>query len=346
MGLGAWATSEAAKVVARPNARIVAMKETPARFLAVLGIGWVALGVAGFLYARTKGIGFTAALPVIAAFLITYPFYLAMGFREARERYIAPFAPAALLVAAVAPYLACCCGAIEFHWLSLARVAAVGLGFGLWYRVLPASPVADLAFLAAIPAIVVGGYFDAVYPVYLGQKLVTLGHVTLIPIAVLALLIERRVRETGITFAPSLAEWRIGALHYLLFLPVGGAIGFALHAFTPHAPLAWWKIAGTFLAFLWVIGLSEEFFFRGVLQQWMEDWTHRRAAALVITSAIFGALHLFSRLGGFAIPNWRWATLAGALGLFCGLARNRAGSIAASTVTHALAVATWRAFLG
>lgn len=283
---------------------------------------------------------------MIAAFLITYPFYLAMGFREFRERWIAPAAPAVLFLAAVAPYLACCCGAIEFHWMSLARVAAMGLVFGLWFRALPISPLTDLAFLAAIPVVVVSGFFDPVYPVYLGQKLVTLGHVSLIPIVVLALMVERRVPETGLAFLPNAAEWRIGALHYLLFLPVGAAVGFALHAFTPHAPLAWWKVAGTFLAFLWVIGLSEEFFFRGVLQQWMEDWTRNRAAALAIVAAIFGAMHLFSRLGGFRVPNWRWALLAGTLGWFCGRARNQAGSIAASTVTHALAVATWRAFLG
>jgi len=78
----------------------------------------------------------------------------------------------------------------------------------------------------------------------------------------------------------------------------------------------------------------------------MEDWMHNRPAALAIVAAIFGALHLFSRLGGFTVPNWRWALLAAALGWFCGRARNQAGSIGASTVTHALAVATWRAFLG
>ena len=145
----------------------------------------------------------------------------------------------------VLPYLACCCGAIEFHWFSLARVAALALVMGLWYRVLPASPVTDLAFLAIFPLVVLGGFFDSIYPVYLGQKLVTLGHVTLIPMAVLTLMLERRVAETGFTFAPTRAEWRIGALHYLYFLPVGGALGFALHAFTPHALAPWWKIAGT-----------------------------------------------------------------------------------------------------
>ena len=82
--------------------------------------------------------------------------------------------------------------------------------------------------------------------------------------AVLPLMLERRVSETGFTFAPTRAEWRIGALHFLYFLPIGAALGFALRAFRPHEIAPFWKIAGTFLGFLWVIGLSEEFFFRGV----------------------------------------------------------------------------------
>lgn len=282
---------------------------------------------------------------MIAAFLITYPFYLAMGMPEARDRYIAPRFTASVLAVGILPYLICS-GAIGFHWLALARVIALALAIALWYRVLPSSPPTDLAFLALIAAVLVGGYFDSIYPVYLGQKLNVLGHLTLIPMVVLTLMLERRVVDTGLTFAPSPAEWRIGLLNYLQFLPAGAAIGFALHAFTPHPPIAWWKIAATFIAFLWVNSLSEEFLFRGVLQQWMEEWTRSRTAALLVVSALFGAVHLWSRLGGFAEPNWRWAIIAAALGFFCGRARNQAGSIGASAVTHALVVATWRAFLG
>jgi membrane protease YdiL (CAAX protease family) len=89
-----------------------------------------------------------------------------------------------------------------------------------------------------------------------------------------------------------------------------------------------------------VLSLSEEFLVRGVLQQWIEDWTLSRSGALLIASAIFGLLHLW--MGGF--PNWKWAIVAGVLGWFCGRARNQAGSIRASMVTHALVATTWRAF--
>jgi uncharacterized protein len=283
-------------------------------------------------------------MPVIAAFLVTYPFYLAMGFRDVRECLAGRRFPWFLLALGALPYLAACCGAIEFHWLSLARVVALALAAGLWFIVLPAGPLTDLAFLAAIPAVILGGYFDSIYPVYLGQKLVTLGHVTFIPMAVLPLMLERRVVETGFTFAPTRAEWRIGVLHFACFLPVGAALGFGFRAFRPHELAPLWKVVGTFFGFLWVIGLSEEFFFRGVLQQWIGDWMGNRTAALAVASLVFGAVHL--GFPGFPRPNWRWALLAGALGWFCGRARNQAGSIGASTVTHALAVTVWRAFLG
>jgi membrane protease YdiL (CAAX protease family) len=106
----------------------------------------------------------------------------------------------------------------------------------------------------------------------------------------------------------------------------------------PVLPL--WKIAGTFLAFLWVVSLSEEFFFNAVLRDWMEELTGHPGSALVLTSVVFGLVHLPFR--GF--PNWRWAMVAMVLGYFSGLARNRAGSIRASVVMHALVVTVWRAF--
>ena len=344
-----------------------AMNNSPGGFRAAWAAGWAALGAAGILYVRAKGISVTAALPVIAAFLIAYPFYLVTGFPAMRERLAGPRLKWFLLAAMVLPYLACCCGAIEFHWVNAARLAALALTMSLWY--LPSgtgllacpfasssdppnapdrpgalSLLADLAFLAIIPAVVLGGYFDPIYPPYLGQKLNVLGHVTFLPVVILVLMLDRRVRETGYGFAPNRREWRIGVLHYLYFLPIGGALAFLLHAVKPHEPAALWKIAATFLAFLWVIGLSEEFFFRGVLQQWIEDFARNRAAALTIASAVFGLAHLGFR--GFPFPNWRWALLAGTMGWFCGRARNQAGSIRASAVTHALVVATWRAFLG
>ena len=239
------------------------------------------------------------------------------------------------------PYLACCAAARQFDALSLVKVAAVSLAAALWYKVLPFTPPADLAFLGFLAAIVMTGYFDRVYPVpYPGLQTAILGRMGLFHSSVLVLMLQRRIVETGYGFLPNRREWRIGLTHYLGFLPIAAALVFPLKIVHLAAPAAMWKIAATFLGFLWVVALFEEFIFRGVLQQWLEEWTWSRGAALVLTSLLFGAVHLWFR--GF--PNWRWALLAAALGWFCGHARNRAGSIRAGVVTHALVVATWRGF--
>jgi uncharacterized protein len=316
-----------------------------AGFRAALLIGWIVLGTAGVLYARLKGIPGWAAWPLLAAFLAEYPFYLVPAFPSLRTRVSGPLFPAYVFVSAVLPFLICCAGPAQFQWSGLARIAALALALSLWYVVLPAGIIADLAFLALVPAVLLGRYFDAVFPAAypgLRSELAFLGHFILIQMSVIVLMAGRRIHETGYGFLPTAREWRIGSLHYLGFVATGLPIALLLHAVRWRDPAPLWSIAGTFLGFLWVVGLSEEFFFRGVLQQWIEAWTSRRTAALLLTSAIFGLVHLwFTR---FPFPNWRWAAVAAVLGFWCGRARNQAGGIRAGVVTHALVVATSRAF--
>jgi len=309
-------------------------------FRAALLAGWVALSVAGIFLARSKGIPGWAALPVIAAFLVEYPFYLVAGFPSVRERLASPRLPAILTAAVVLPYLLCCAGAIHFQWDAVVRLAALALALGLWYRVLHVSAWTDIGFLLLVAGVILGRYFDPIYPEFYRQKLAMVGQLSLFQISALVLMLERRIPETGYGFLPSGAEWRAGVLHYLYFLPLGGGVALALGMVHVSQPGRLWLAPVTFLAFLWVQGLWEEFLFRGVLQQWFEAWTASPLVALAFTSLVFGAAHLWFR--GF--PNWRWALVATILGALCGRARNRTGGIRAGTVTHALVVATWRAF--
>jgi membrane protease YdiL (CAAX protease family) len=64
-----------------------------------------------------------------------------------------------------------------------------------------------------------------------------------------------------------------------------------------------------------VVGLSEEFFFRGMLQQLLTKRLKSTIAGLLLTSILFGLVHLPFR--GF--PNWRFALLAALAGIFYGL---------------------------
>jgi uncharacterized protein len=304
-------------------------------FWAAVLIGWIVLGAAGFEYAKLKGIPIPAAIPLLAAFLFAYPFYLVLGFPRLRDR----LSPALSVVIAVVPYLI----AARFDPVALLKLIALALVIAYWFR-LPRNAITDLLFLALYPAVLLGGYLQSIYvarvPILRGQT-IFLGHFTQIILTILALMVVRRVAETGFGFLPTLREWRIGAAHYVIFAAVGLPLGLALHAVAWKHPAPLWSIAGTFLGFLWVASLAEEFLVRGVLQTWLEKWTGSITAALVIASLVFGLLHL--GYGG-RFPNWRWVLVASILGWCCGHARNQAGSIRAGVVTHALAVATWRAF--
>lgn len=312
------------------------MATLPGGFRAALLTGWVLLAAAGVAYARLKSIPDWAALPVLAAFLIAYPFYLLPAFPSLRERLVGWRLPSYTVASAVLPYLACCCGAVPFQWGALLRLAALGLGMGLWYTALPAHAAADLAFLALIPAVLLSKIFESIYmPLVPGWKdLVILGHLSLTQIAATVLLVGRRVPDPGYGFLPSRREWRIGAIHFLYFLAAGIPLVLLLGVARPPHPVPLWKVAASFLGFLWVLALSEEFLVRGVLMHWIGQWTRSLTASLLLSSLVFGLIHLW--YGGF--PNFRWVALTAVLGWFCGRARLMAGSIRAGMVTHALVV--------
>jgi membrane protease YdiL (CAAX protease family) len=310
-------------------------------FRATLLVGWMALCVAGVLYARIRGVPSWAATPALAAFLVEYAFYLVPAFPTVRERVAGWRLPAFLVASAVLPYLACCCGAVPFRWIALAQLIALALVLGLWYFVLPPSAPSDIGFGALVAWVLLGNYFAGIYPApYPHVEVAILGKVAVFQSAVLVLMLKRRVPETGYGFLPTLREWRIGALHFLYFIPVGLPLALAIHAVRFAKPAPLWVIVGTLLGFLWVVALAEEFLFRGVLQPFMEQWTRNRQAALLSTSLLFGLAHLWFR----SFPNWRWVLVAGTLGWFCGRARNQAGGIRAAVVTHTLTVTAWRAF--
>jgi membrane protease YdiL (CAAX protease family) len=280
-------------------------------------------------------------LPALAAFLVEYPFYLAPAFPSVREELAGAPLPWYLAASAVLPYLAACFGAIQFQWLGLAKLVALALALGLWYRVLPAHPLSDAGFLLLVVAVKIGRFAAPIYATGIkGFDISVLGDLALFQIAVMSLMLERRIRETGYGFIPSRKDWRIGAINYLYFVPIGFSLALGLKAVHLVKPADPWKIAAYFLVWLPTLALAEEFIFRGVLQQWIEDWTWSRRAALILTSILFGTVHLWFR----HFPNWRWMLVAGVLGWFCGRARNQAGSIRAAMVTHTLVITTWRAF--
>jgi membrane protease YdiL (CAAX protease family) len=320
------------------------------QFLTTLVVLWTAASIAAYIYTHQQGIPSGIALAVVPAFLVELAFYLAPGFPEVRsafDRVGSKGLRAALLsVSAVIPY------AIEapftgtFTWHFFSALLAVALVASFWYVGMGPSLWSDLAFLAFMGAVYLTKSFDRGYGhpaphVALG----ILGQLMWIRLGLMSVLSLRGMGEIQFSFVPRAREWRWGALFYLLFLPVAVALAYLLHFVRYHPqPLVGWKflllLVGTFLAFLWVVALAEEFFFRAFLQVLLAKRLGNAWAGLIAASVLFGLAHLWFR----SFPNWRFAIVGGTAGIFYGLAFLKTGSIRASMVTHALVVTTWRMF--
>jgi membrane protease YdiL (CAAX protease family) len=315
-----------------------------------VGAGWLLLGLGAWVYARIKIIPEWAALPIAAAFLIEFPFYLLPAFEASRawlERQGRSRAACLLSASAVAPWLVYSLATGEARFSPFLFLLAIALAVSFWYIALPVTPVSDAMFLVAIAAVYLSKIFDRIYLSPVPKLSISvLGHLMLIRTAALAIFIFRGNVKAEFRFLPNREEWLTGFRSFGMMLPVIALAYWALGLvkLRPHpngAGLTVLLAIATFLGVLWVIALSEEFFFRGLLQQWLEQWTGGPASALIVASLVFGCAHLgFHKI----FPNWRWAIVAAILGVFCGLAWRKSRSVQAPMVAHALIVTVWQVF--
>jgi membrane protease YdiL (CAAX protease family) len=320
------------------------------QFLTTLVVVWTAACIAAYVYSQQQNIPSWITLAVLPAFLAELAFYLAPGFiavRKAFERLGSkPVRAAALTATAVLPYLIVSLRLGTFGLRSFVVLLAVALVASFWYAwIRPSLPI-DLLFLAFMAAVYMSKLFDQAY----GRPaphatLEILGKLMWIRVGLMAVLSLRSLEDVRFGFVPTRSEWQTGIRHYLYFMPIGAIIAYLLHFAHFRTPtLEWWKslllLIGTFFAFLWVVALAEEFFFRAFLQSLLTRGLGSETVGLLCASALFGLAHLPFR----PAPNWRFAILGGVSGIFYGLAFNQARSVRASMVTHALVVTTWRVF--
>jgi CAAX protease family protein len=314
-----------------------------------LPLFWLVCATAGYVYALQRGIPSSVVLAALPAFLLEATLFLSLGVEGWRKRLekLRPAGVAAVLVlAAVAPYCAASLAFGSFRWQALAGIALLAGLVSFWYVVLPQKPAADLLLLALMAAVVLTKIFKSLY-IRPDDRLPleVLGQAMWIRTGAFALLSVRRVQGVGFGFWPSPREWKIGAVFFLMMLPVVAVLAWWIGYGKFHPPETSWirtpvNMVLYFFGGLWVLALGEEFFFRGLLQQWMTGWLRNQWAGLIVTSLLFGSVHLWYR----SFPNWRFALLAAVAGVFYGLAFRQASSIRASMVTHALTITTVRVF--
>ena len=319
------------------------------RFRATVLIGWVLLLAAAVIYSRSAKIPIPAAIaiPLALAFLAEYPFYLLPGFPAARKRLMAlggPQAAAILTLSAILPWLIYALGTGHFNWPALVLLTCIASLMCFWFVAFPAHPVADVLYLCLFAATILLKIFAKIYPAPMPKLDVSiLGHVMLIRVMAFSFVAIRGHVDADYRFLPTAREWLAGLRWFAFLLPVVAAAYWALGLvrLRDH-PLNILLVVATFFGILWVTAISEEFIFRGLLQPWLERWTARPVLALIVTSLLFGSVHL-----GFhgPFPNWRFSLCAAILGLFCGLARRQTGGIQAGMVAHAVTVAVWKMFL-
>ncbi len=320
------------------------MHPTLGAFRAALLTGWIGLSAAGLLYARQKHLPSWAAVPIIAAFLVEYSFYLVPGFEPVRDwlrdRASRPVLAAALALSALLPYLLYSIPTGEFHWMACGALCAIVAAVSFWYAALKPSVLSDALFLALLAAVVLSRSFDHIYTSSAAKGISILGHLMLTHTGALAVLVLRGGEGLAFGFLPSQKEWITGFQYFFYFLPLGFPLamwlGVAHLNFSSGVLL--WKALAYFFGALWVTALSEEFFFRGLLQHWLTQWTGHPQVSLLGASLLFGAAHLPFR--GF--PNWPMAAVAAVSGVAYGMAYRKAGNIRSSMVTHALVVTLWR----
>ncbi len=329
----------------------------PRAFLLALAAVNAVLAAAGAVYASRQNIPAATAAPIVAAFLLQISFYMVTGFPEVRRKLEERLSPAVLtalsVLAAVAPYLVYSLPTGVFELTALAKLTAVAaapsLVFLLWPTRSRALTWQDAAAGGAVTAAVLSRIFTDIYrsPVP-GLRLEAMGRIMIIAVGATAFLSLRRLEGSGFQFRMSRADLSVGLRQFAWFLPLGLAVGWAsglIRFAAPKPPGEIWMypflVTGMFLGMYAVVALSEELFFRGVLQHLGAATLGSALAAQLLASILFGLSHLPFR----DFPNWRFALLSAIAGWFYGQAFRRGGSVVASSITHSLVNTVWRLFL-
>ncbi len=312
----------------------------------LLPLFWAACVGAGYFYTQQREVPWEVARVVAPAFVLEATLFLGLALEEVRKRLerLPPAAVAGgLVLAAVAPYAVATLALGSFSWVHLGALAVLAAVLSYWYVVLPHNPLTDLGLLAFAATVVLLKVFQQVYArPHEGLALEALGTAMWIRTGLFSILSVRRVKNIGFGFWPELREWKIGVLYFLGLLALAAPLGWGIGFTQPEWPTRneWTQLPLVFFGTLWVLALGEELFFRGLMQQWMIGWLKNEWAGLIVTSILFGSLHVFKE----PFPNWRFVVLATLAGVFYGMAFRQGKGIRSSMVTHALTVTTWKTF--
>jgi hypothetical protein len=286
------------------------------------------------------------AAAVVAAVLTLLPF-LFVGFcpRGVLAAQNLPLAVRVVLPAVLCvPYLmvAISYGQFRWSWFVLYVLLPVVTSW-LLYGASVADPKQrgdwrDFLVLAVLGLAVDLRWFEPAWP----PRLAVFNKMLLLDAGIYGFLAIRRLQGVGFDLRLRLADLRIGGRELVFCAPLAVALGLALgflhfHAYVPpmsHVVLGW-------LFTFFFIAVPEELFFRGWLQNLLEQRLGRQRA-LLMTAALFGLSHFNKRAVHF---NWRYVLLAALAGIFYGRAWRQERRVGASAITHASVDTLWSLWL-
>jgi uncharacterized protein len=298
---------------------------------------------------RRHPVGTVQALALYACLLLLLAFYLAAGFSASRcwliERLHGIRGASACLVIFLLPYLIYAAGTGDFRWSALTRLfafAVVPLGLS---GAIPLTHPRQMTWQDALILMwmmtpVFAGQIAGIWNVPVNLDFMV--RLFLVGVGSWSFLIFRRVEDSGYEFRLTSDTPRDVFRNLGGFMAIGLPLGFALHFITWNPQ--WHGVpafASDFTVIFLFVAITEELFFRGLLQNLLEGSFRSRYGAQAVTAVLFGLSHI--RHAPF--PNWRYVALATIAGWFYGSAYRRHRSLMASAITHALVDTLWRTFL-
>lgn len=150
-------------------------------------------------------------------------------------------------------------------------------------------------------------------------------------------LVIRRLPHVGFDFIARGRDLLIGLREFAFYAPIAIGLGLLLHFIHPNfIRRSFAEIAGAYLVTFFFVAIPEELFFRGLLQNLLENRIGR-VRALIVTACIFGLSH-FNKPLPF---NWRYVLMAAIAGVFYGRAWLDRRRLTCSAITHTTVDVVW-----
>jgi uncharacterized protein len=280
-----------------------------------------------------------ALITALGALFVLFLPYLYFGMAEVRAR------PSPLWVSILLlPYLVYALGTGAYRPLALLRlVLYVALPTVLVYlgRDRKGPGAFDLLAVLAIWLPFDLRLLEGIWTWPSGQGSYGFQTVLAVDLAVFLFVLYRALEGIGYRFRLDPRGILTIGLSFALFSAIAIPLGLAIDFITYH-PRAFdaFGFLGSFLVILLFIGIPEELLFRGLIQNFLDQWWGKGFRSLAAASLIFGAAHIDND----AAPNFSYVLLASIAGFFYGFTFRRAGNLLAPAMLHALVDAAWRAF--